>query len=108
MAVSGNNKSKLVSKLKESQLKGVKEGGSESDHSFLSSPRENTAAARMKNNENQLMKLSNNVLLHYDNTVGSIMKPTKYEPQVSEFDKLRKRVSYLTKGKHTPLNAAQE
>ena len=62
----------------------------------------------MKNNENQLMKLSNNVLSHYDNTVGSIMKPTSYEPQVSEFDKLRKRVSYLTKGKNTPLNAAQE
>ena len=107
-AVDTNNKNKLVKQLKDQQLHGVKEGGSESEHSFLSSPRENTATARMKANENQLTKLSNNVLSHYDNAVGSIMKPTQYEPQVSEFDKLRKRVNYLTKGKHTPLNAAQE
>ena len=62
----------------------------------------------MKANENQLTKLSNNVLKHYDNSVASIMQPTTHEPVVSEFDRLRKRVNYLTKGKQTALVAEQE
>ena len=101
--VSSSKRNSLVETLKKANMEGIEETESDSYDGDSGG-----STDRMKANENQLTKLSNNVLKHYDNSVAQIMQPTKHEPVVSEFDRLRKRVNYLTKGKQTALTAEQE
>lgn len=53
----------------------------------------------LKKNEDELLKLTTDVIDHYDNSLMTIVQPRNFEPQVNEFDQLRKRVTYLTKKK---------
>lgn len=42
-------------------------------------------------------------MAHYEDSMQNVMRPREYEHVDSEFDRLRKRVSYLTKGKNSLL-----
>ena len=87
---------KLMSKDSKNEL-GIleeNEGSNAQSESSANDEREN-----VEKNADELLKLTSEMINHYDNSVSSITQPRTFEPSANEFDQLRKRVNYLTRKK---------
>ena len=92
---------KLMTKDKKDDLEVLEEHEASNDSSLGGSGDERQ---NMEKNQDELLKLTNDLIDHYDNSLNSFTQPRTFKPANNEFDQLRKRVNYLTRKKRPAIS----